>query len=100
MHNLSTRWWPSMLKRRRVTAVVAHPDDEVLGCGGALRRHVLDGDEVSILILADGETSRDNVASAAMSRRKEAAQNAAAILGAHQVVLNDFRDNQLDTVPL
>ncbi|KRT58685.1 PIG-L deacetylase family protein, partial [endosymbiont of Ridgeia piscesae] len=34
-----------------VLAVVAHPDDEILGCGGALARHVAEGDRVHILIL-------------------------------------------------
>lgn len=30
--------------------MVAHPDDEVLGVGGAILRHVADGDEVSVRI--------------------------------------------------
>ena len=47
-----------MTHTRRVAAIVAHPDDEMLGCGGALARHAAHGDEVSIIILADGETSR------------------------------------------
>ena len=44
--------------QQRVLAVVAHPDDEVLGCGGALALHAARGDDVSIVILADGESSR------------------------------------------
>ena len=34
----------------RVLAIAAHPDDAELGCGGTLARHVIDGDEVRILI--------------------------------------------------
>jgi len=34
----------------RVLCVAAHPDDEVLGVGGTLLRHVRDGDAVSVLI--------------------------------------------------
>ena len=35
----------------RVLAVVAHPDDEVLGIGGTLLRHVAEGDAVRVLIV-------------------------------------------------
>jgi LmbE family N-acetylglucosaminyl deacetylase len=34
----------------RVLAVIAHPDDEALGCGGRLAKHVDAGDEVSVLL--------------------------------------------------
>jgi len=35
----------------RVLAVVAHPDDELLGVGGTLLRHVAEGDDVRVLIV-------------------------------------------------
>jgi N-acetylglucosamine malate deacetylase 1 len=35
----------------RVLAVVAHPDDEILGVGGTLLRHQTQGDEVHIVIV-------------------------------------------------
>ena len=41
-----------------VLIVAAHPDDEVLGCGGTIARHVAEGDDVNILIVAEGATSR------------------------------------------
>ncbi|WP_022880934.1 PIG-L deacetylase family protein [Gryllotalpicola ginsengisoli] len=40
---------------RRVLAIGAHPDDIELGCGGALARHVADGDEVGMLVVTRGE---------------------------------------------
>ncbi len=88
-------------RAQRVMAVVAHADDEVLGCGGTLRRHVLAGDEVWTVILADGESSRDGVSSdTAIARRETAARDAAAVLGVQNVSLHRFPDNRLDTCAL
>src|SRR5579871_1857989 len=86
---------------KRVIVFAAHGDDEVLGCGGTIRRHATQGDEVSIVIFADGETSRGTgQSSAAIAQREAAARKAAGILGAAGVVACQFPDNQLDTVPL
>jgi LmbE family N-acetylglucosaminyl deacetylase len=83
---------------RRVAVVVAHADDEVLGCGGTLRRHALEGDEVAVMILADGETSRSSqIGEQAIARRETAARAAAASLGVHHVIVHRFPDNRLDT---
>ena len=37
-----------------VLAVVAHPDDETLGCGGTLMSHARRGDRVYVCILGKG----------------------------------------------
>ena len=42
-----------------ILVAAAHPDDEILGCGGALARHAAEGDSVHILIVAEGATSRN-----------------------------------------
>ena len=86
----------------RILVVAAHPDDEVLGCGGTMARHAADGDEVHVLFLADGVTARRDLADpdAERERRAEAACRAAAILGAQPPRLLDFADNRLDEGPL
>jgi methionyl-tRNA formyltransferase/LmbE family N-acetylglucosaminyl deacetylase len=43
---------------RRVLAIAAHPDDEVLGVGGTLIRHFKAGDEVRILIVCSAQSIR------------------------------------------
>lgn len=84
----------------RVAVIVAHPDDEVLGCGGAIRRHTLAGDAVWTIILADGETSRDAAGEKAIAAREAAMQAAAKILGVQHHATHRLPDNRLDTVPL
>jgi len=44
--------------KSKVLVVAAHPDDEVLGCGGTIAKHAAKGDDVSILIIGDGVTAR------------------------------------------
>ena len=41
-----------------ILIVAAHPDDEILGVGGTIARHIEAGDEVCVLILGEGQTSR------------------------------------------
>ena len=43
---------------KKILVIAAHADDEVLGCGGTIARHSDMGDEVHIVILADGVSSR------------------------------------------
>ncbi len=86
---------------RRIAVIVAHPDDEVLGCGGTIRRHTLAGDEVWLVILADGETSRDAVAGEKeIADRESTLRSAAEILGVQHHITHRLPDNRLDTVPL
>ncbi len=46
-----------------VAVIAAHPDDEVLGCGGTVARMASEGCLVHILLMGDGETSRVDVPS-------------------------------------
>lgn len=82
---------------KTVVVVSAHPDDEILGVGGTLRRHVLEGDAVHAIIACEGETVRyhdHEVGLAEHSRR------AAAILGFASVEHLGFGDQRLDVTAL
>lgn len=87
-----------------VLVIAAHPDDEVLGCGGTVARLAAEGAAVSILILATGLTSRlgfDPVRDADLLRVHHArAHLAAEKMGALQVTFGGFPDQRMDTVPL
>ena len=58
-------------KIRTVAAIMAHPDDEVLACGGSLARLSRAGASVHIFILATGLTSRGPADKAALRKLKE-----------------------------
>jgi len=86
-----------------VLIVAAHPDDEVLGCGGTIAKHADNGDSVHILIVAEGATSRQNQrnrnnALSELSLLAQAAQTAANILGAKSVNFLNYPDNRLDSI--
>jgi len=81
-----------------VLVVAAHPDDEVLGCGGTIARHAENGDKVHVLILADGETSRQQAGE--VSQRWACAERAASILGIRLHKMLGFPDNRLDEIAL
>ena len=50
-----------MLNKNIILIIVAHPDDEVLGCGGSIAKWSSSGSDVHVLIMAEGATSRDQV---------------------------------------
>lgn len=88
----------------RVLVVVAHPDDEVLGCGGTIAWHADQGHEVLIYIMAEGATSRfaapdRNAISSELEGLRKSAIQAAAILGA-TVIFGNYADNRMDSVDL
>ena len=86
---------------KKALVVAAHPDDEILGCGGTIHRLSSSGAEVDILILADGESSRkEENPDSRMSAREKQAAKAAAILGANKPQLLNLADQRLDTYPL
>jgi len=83
-----------------VAAVFAHPDDEILGCGGAMAWHADRGDRVRILILATGLRSRGTAGDEAIARLRGQAREAADIVGAETIEFADFPDNAMDSVKL
>jgi LmbE family N-acetylglucosaminyl deacetylase len=85
---------------QKILIIAAHPDDEVLGCGGTIAAQTSQGNSVQVMFLADGVSSRGGKASTELQRRHHAAHTAAELLGIESVSFADFPDNQLDTVPL
>lgn len=87
-----------------VLVLAAHPDDEVLGCGGVIARLAGEGHDVDIAILGEGITaryeSRELADSSLLAELRTQAQRVAQRLGARELCNFEFPDNRFDTVPL
>jgi len=98
----------------RILVIVAHPDDEVLGMGGTIKKLTRDGHNVKIVILATGITSRrssnyinstdyenNKIQSITKKQLKELqkdAKNAAKIMGVTKLDMMNFPDNEMDKI--
>lgn len=82
-----------------ILVIVAHSDDEALGCSGTMAKHVAQGDSVHLLFMTNGVGSR-NLANNGASVRFGLARKAADIVGVKSMQNLDFPDNKMDTVPL
>ena len=85
--------------------IAAHPDDEVLGCGGSMAKWIKAGNEVHVLIMAEGATSRGKhrdreSCSEKLSILAKSVKQAADILGVKSVKMLDYPDNRMDSVDL
>lgn len=83
-----------------ILVVAAHADDEVLGCGGTIARHVADGDFVHIIFMADGVSSRKDSSSKQFLARNKARIEAMNVLGVEKWYSLNFPDNRMDSLPL
>jgi len=88
------------MTREIVLVVAAHPDDEVLGCGGTMARHASCGDEVHIVIVAEGATSRQGHPANGTTELRNATESAAHCLGVSSVTALGLPDNRLDSMDL
>jgi len=82
-----------------ILIIVAHTDDEALGCSGTIAKHVAKGDAVHLLFMTDGVASRVGSKNNA-EERLTAAQDAAQILGVSSFTSLNFPDNKMDSISL
>lgn len=91
----------------RVLVVAAHPDDEVLGAGGAIAWHRRRGDHVAVLILGEGISSRAatrkeglRTFEPSMVNLKREMRRAHRTLDVSASFHREFPDNRFDSIEL
>jgi LmbE family N-acetylglucosaminyl deacetylase len=83
---------------KTILVIAAHSDDEALGCSGVIAKHIAEGDDVHLLFMTDGVTSRSG--SGDVDNRLTSAQVASKILKVSSFTNLNFPDNQMDSIPL
>jgi len=76
-----------VMKMEKLLVFAPHPDDDIIGCGGTIARHMAHGDQAAIVYLTSGESGglSYNPAELAVLREEEATR-AAAWLGVSEVI--------------
>ena len=101
----------------KILVIAAHPDDEILGMGGTILKHRKKGDDVRVIFLATGITSRrtskyrnstkyeiskseTKIMNNEITSLKTDAIKALKILKVNDVNFYNFPDNEMDSIPL
>jgi len=85
----------------KILIIAAHPDDEALGAGGTIIKHIKNGDDVAIVFLATGIYARryqNKKMKRDLDNLKICAKKAAEIMGVKKknVYFCRFKDNEMD----
>ena len=86
--------------KKKILAIFAHPDDEVLACGATLAKRIDNGHEVSLILLSNGCDSRQKSNKHIIKKRKDNCLESCKKLGINLLDIGDFPDNQFDKEPL
>jgi LmbE family N-acetylglucosaminyl deacetylase len=82
---------------KRVLVFAAHPDDDLIGCGGSLAKHVKSGNRVSVCYLTSGEGGGLEHSKKELAKmREDEAKKAAKIIGFTDVIFLRNRDGYLE----
>jgi LmbE family N-acetylglucosaminyl deacetylase len=94
-------------KGRKLAIVAAHPDDEVLGCGGAIAKAIDKGMGVFVLFLGEGISARfpvgqyDNEEFRDQTRlRMEGSKKALSYLGVKDIIYDERLCGQFEQLPI
>ena len=84
-----------------VLVIAPHADDEVLGCGGLIRRRLDEGHSATVVVASIGTVHRAGELKASADTRRDELTEAARRLGIEPpAILFEGYENQLDTLPM
>lgn len=88
----------------KVYVIVAHPDDEIIGVGGTIAKHIQEDDEVRVMIVAEGKSSRlehyENFSAKNNLKYESETKEALSILGVTKIKMLNMPNNRLDRLDL
>jgi N-acetylglucosamine malate deacetylase 1 len=84
---------------KKIMVIAPHPDDETLGCGGSLLKHIDNGDQVFWLIATTNKDMKD-ITSEQVDSRKEEINHVAKEYNFTDVFQLDLPSTLLDTIPM
>ncbi len=87
----------------KTLVIAAHPDDEVLGCGGTIARLTQEGNIVYTALLGEGITARydqsKKISKELVEELGKCSRQSANLLGVKDLFMSNLSDNRFDTIP-
>ncbi len=81
----------------RVLVFAPHPDDDIIGCGGSIAKHVRGGSDVTVVYMTSGDAGSLKYSKGELAKMREAeAKNAAKVLGVKDLVFLGNADGYLE----
>ena len=79
----------------KILVICAHPDDEILGCGGTLLKHKSKNDQINLLYVFEGSSARNKInnlqTNLNLKKRKKSALKVGKFLKVRSI---DFLNNE------
>jgi len=84
----------------RVVVVAPHPDDEIIGCGATIAKHIENGDEVTIIVATNASVGAPELFSDVSAKNtREEAISAHRFLGVKETIFFEFPAPALNAFP-
>lgn len=87
------------MKNNKILIIAAHPDDEILGCGGSIAK-LKKNNEINTIFMTNGVSARGKHKNKEIIERKNSCLKLFKYLSLPNPTFFNFPDNQMDKIPL